>query len=660
MARNGGRGWMSLSQGTRSLLIKFATDVAAASTASFLGLVWAHDSGLPMPPVWMMCCYAPMVLVIFAARSTYHRKLHNTLVGEFMSLQMTAALAAILLLAGMVLSGVHGNLSDTIVKVWLTTAVFLTLGRISALLFERWLRRRHFLQSPTLIMGNGAIACRLATRFIANPQYGINPVGLIDAETPWTSTNQDCPIPAVGTPATIGEAIRTTGAEAVVVAFSRARDEDLVSAIRTARLAGLTVWVVPRMFDTIGQKSRVDYVGGLPVITQSNTNPHGWHFAVKHFADRVIATAILLIISPVFLLLMAAVKTTSRGAVFFRQPRIGRDGIVFDCLKFRSMREALPSDAAFVLRPGGAPGGVEGIDRRTTIGRFMRCTSLDELPQLINVIKGQMSLVGPRPERPEYVDKFNAQIRRYGDRHRVKAGMTGWAQVHGLRGQTSIDDRAEWDNFYIENWSLTLDLQILFMTVPAILRPTEKLSRTPSTRGTVATRTAQMGTPSTNATATDLHIVAAATAAAASEVTQHVRDWLTLRVPVTGERRSDIMLAAYEALSNCVEHAYGQHTGPAEMALDATYDAHSATVQLYVADRGSWIDPGSCAPEPTRGRGLTLMRALSDNVAISRRPDGTTVCLQFEHCLSASQPVRHTVIHQRIDRSDTVSAAREY
>jgi len=172
------------------------------------------------------------------------------------------------------------------------------------------------------------------------------------------------------------------------------------------------------------------------------------------------------------------VRLSSPGPIFFRQPRVGRDGIVFDCLKFRSMRSPTARSATFVAQDGKAPGGVEGVDRRTRIGKLMRCSSLDELPQLLNVIKGDMSLVGPRPERPEYVERFNTQIRRYGERHRVKAGMTGWAQVHGLRGQTSIDDRVEWDNFYIENWSLALDLQILLMTIPALLRPSEKLSYT--------------------------------------------------------------------------------------------------------------------------------------------------------------------------------------
>ena len=122
---------------------------------------------------------------------------------------------------------------------------------------------------------------------------------------------------------------------------------------------------------------------------------------------------------------------------------------------------------------GAAPGGVEGDDRRTRIGKIMRKTSMDELPQLLNVIKGDMSLVGPRPERPEFVELFEMQVRRYGDRHRVKAGITGWAQVHGLRGQTSIADRAEFDNYYIENWSLLLDFKVLILTVLAVLRSAE-------------------------------------------------------------------------------------------------------------------------------------------------------------------------------------------
>lgn len=246
----------SVARGSLGLLIKFSADLASACAASVVGLFWAHERGFPMPPIWMMACYAPMVLVIFAARSTYRRKLHNTLVGEFMAVQTTAALAAMLLLAGMVLTGVPGDLSDTITKVWLTTAFFLPAGRIAAILVTRSLRRHSHLQSPTLILGNGAIAYHLAKRFLDNPQFGILPVGLVDSDSPWTGAGgHDCPIPAVGTPATMAEAIQNTRAEAVVVAFSQARDEDLIPAIRAARLAGLTVWVVPRMFDTVGLRA---------------------------------------------------------------------------------------------------------------------------------------------------------------------------------------------------------------------------------------------------------------------------------------------------------------------------------------------------------------------------------------------------------------------
>jgi lipopolysaccharide/colanic/teichoic acid biosynthesis glycosyltransferase len=139
-------------------------------------------------------------------------------------------------------------------------------------------------------------------------------------------------------------------------------------------------------------------------------------------------------------------------------------------LKFRSMREVSEGNQLPHLLPGLAPGGIEGTDRRTTVGRFIRRTSLDELPQLFNVLLGEMSLVGPRPERPEFAERFERDVYRYAERLRVKSGMTGWAQVHGLRGQTSLQDRVEWDNYYIENWSLWLDCKILLLTVRSIFR----------------------------------------------------------------------------------------------------------------------------------------------------------------------------------------------
>ena len=153
-----------------------------------------------------------------------------------------------------------------------------------------------------------------------------------------------------------------------------------------------------------------------------------------------------------------------------RQRRVGRDGRFFEMFKFRSMRPAPEGSHELTYSQETAPGGVEGADRRTRVGSLLRRTSLDELPQLFNVLRGEMSLVGPRPERPEFVNYFNENIYRYGERHRVKSGLTGWAQVNGLRGKTSLADRVEWDNHYIENFSLWLDLKIMLLTIPEVLR----------------------------------------------------------------------------------------------------------------------------------------------------------------------------------------------
>ena len=187
--------------------------------------------------------------------------------------------------------------------------------------------------------------------------------------------------------------------------------------------------------------------------------------------DSALAAVVLILISPLMVLLATLVRLSSPGPILFRQRRIGRDGHPFDVLKFRTMRVPdARSSQQFELPEGVAPGGVEGEDRCTPIGRWLRALSLDELPQFINVLRGDMCIVGPRPERPEYVEQFSRDVHRYEDRHRVKSGITGWAQVNGLRGQTSIADRVELDNFYIQNWSISLDLKILVLTVVEVAR----------------------------------------------------------------------------------------------------------------------------------------------------------------------------------------------
>ena len=192
----------------------------------------------------------------------------------------------------------------------------------------------------------------------------------------------------------------------------------------------------------------------------------------------MLAQLLLIVFSPILLLAALAVKlSSSPGRCSSRQRRVGprrpRLRLLQVPLDARARATARSQDESaldFLLAGDVAPGGVEGEDRRTAVGRFLRGSSLDELPQLFNVLRGDMSLVGPRPERPEFVELFRNDIIRYGDRHRVKSGITGWAQVHGLRGQTSLAERVEWDNYYIAHWSLGLDLKILALTLVALFR----------------------------------------------------------------------------------------------------------------------------------------------------------------------------------------------
>ena len=254
----------------------------------------------------------------------------------------------------------------------------------------------------------------------------------------------------------------------MILAFSGQPDRELVGTVRQCERLGVGVSLIPRLYESINERTALDHVGGLPLLTLNSIDPRGWQFALKHLIDRTVACAGLVALSPILVLVAILVRDHVFGPALFRQRRVGRDGHEFDVLKFRTMWSPRASRLRARTRTGAGRSG--GIDRRTRVGRWLRDLSIDELPQLINVVRGDMSMVGPRPERPEFAAMFARDVARYDDRHRVKSGITGWAQVHGLRGQTSIADRVEWDNYYITNWSLKLDIKIMLLTVAELLR----------------------------------------------------------------------------------------------------------------------------------------------------------------------------------------------
>jgi exopolysaccharide biosynthesis polyprenyl glycosylphosphotransferase len=273
----------------------------------------------------------------------------------------------------------------------------------------------------------------------------------------------DSLLPVIGSLGELPELLRRYGVTEVVVADSGLSHGLVVDIVQVCDRARVSVQVFPDVFHLILREVSVSEFGGLPMLKVRDVNLRGWNLLLKRGLDIVLATVLLVVLAPLLVGIALAVKLTSRGPAFFVQERIGIDGRPFPCVKYRSMR----MDAETRTGPVWA---APDDDRTTKLGRFMRRYSVDELPQLVNVLLGDMSLVGPRPERPHFVEQFSQLIPRYDQRHQEKAGVTGWAQVNGLRGQTSIEERTRYDLFYVEHWSPAFDLKILFKTITAVIR----------------------------------------------------------------------------------------------------------------------------------------------------------------------------------------------
>jgi exopolysaccharide biosynthesis polyprenyl glycosylphosphotransferase len=468
-----GPGWGIVRPAADFVLLWTAVIVALGGVHATL-----HVSSLRAP----LLALPPLVMGLFYLRGLYRTRLRALVLDGIIPVLSGVSVAAMAVATlGLLFNG-NVPSQGAWVRAWLFSLVGVGLGRIVLSVAQRLARKRHLVGKSVLIMGAGVVGAQVARRLDAHPEYGLVPIGFLDEDPRSVAEVGGRDVPVLGTIDDLDETVAHTGVRYLIVAFSSVADARVSRLIQRCQELGVDVSVVPRMFDTINDRVGYDTVGGLPLLSFNAVDPKGLQFALKHALDRVLALVLLILASPVILLALIAVRLSSPGPAFFRQRRVGRDGKEFEFYKFRSMRVAPEEDDAqgeghgavdFLLAGDVAPGGVEGEDRRTAVGRFLRGSSLDELPQLFNVLRGDMSLVGPRPERPEFVELFRQDIIRYGDRHRVKSGITGWAQVHGLRGQTSLAERVEWDNYYIAHWSLGLDLKILALTVVALFRNAE-------------------------------------------------------------------------------------------------------------------------------------------------------------------------------------------
>jgi exopolysaccharide biosynthesis polyprenyl glycosylphosphotransferase len=346
-------------------------------------------------------------------------------------------------------------------------ATLLTLGvvlvRAAGYALMRRLRRLGLTSRRAVIIGADPVGRTLAQRLQDHPEHGLRVVGFVDSHPPLTGLPLSAPL--LGGQDSLARILRRHKAQVAILAFVHEREASLAAQLRECAGSGVEFFFVPRFLQIHGHNHRVDMVWGIPLARMRQAPFYSLGWPLKRLSDVVLASIALVIVAPLMLLVAVAVRLETGPGFLFRQLRVGRGGHPFTCYKFRSLKPAGEQESQ-------ERWSVAGDDRMGPVGRFIRASSIDELPQLFNVLRGDMSIVGPRPERPYFVSKFADEYPGYHDRHRVPVGLTGFAAVKGLRGNTSIGERVEFDNLYIETWSLWLDVKIIIRTFATVFKRT--------------------------------------------------------------------------------------------------------------------------------------------------------------------------------------------
>jgi exopolysaccharide biosynthesis polyprenyl glycosylphosphotransferase len=340
--------------------------------------------------------------------------------------------------------------------------VTLVTFRVLSYQLVRSLRRSGLVSHPTVIVGADQTGEAIVRQLNKNPQCGLKTLGFLDSYVSQAGDTR-LPAPLLGGPWELSKVLRTYEPRALIIAHTSMTENDLVAVIRACHRHHCEMFILPRLYQVTHVGDDMDALGDMPLIRLRRAAYRSWGWRWKRLLDIAGSLAAIVLLSPILLACAIVVRLEGGPGVIFRQERVGVDGRRFELLKFRSLRPVndLESQTNW---------NIAHDSRVSVVGRTLRRYSLDELPQLFNILRGDMSLVGPRPERPYFVAEFDRLYGDYGARHRVPCGLTGWAQVHGLRGNTSIEDRARFDNFYIENWSLWLDLKILLLTVVSVFK----------------------------------------------------------------------------------------------------------------------------------------------------------------------------------------------
>ena len=458
--------------GRSALILDVVMLVAGAAVVAALSPTSSPTGHVPSEPLEWSVAFSVLVLVLFRLRGMYTAPLRLELTETLRAIVSATAIAAVLAMAARVLTTNEAYVAAETVRHWVVVVPLLLAGRAVVLLGEGRRRRLGAAGRRTLVIGAGVVGRLTAGRLLSNPALGLVPIGFLD-DDPLEADDETAAI-SVHRWDDFESVVSGERVEHVIIAFSGAEHPRLIKLAHRAWELGVTVSVVPRLFELEGERTEIEHLGGLPLVGLRPADRQSWQFRLKYALDRVVAAGLLVLALPVILAAMAAIWLTIGRPVFFRQARVGRDGAVFEMIKLRTLRNApagYEADAAWAAGELGGAAVAANAPLEVRVGRvtrWLRKAAIDELPQLWNVVRGEMSLVGPRPERLHYAERFGNHVYRYNDRQRVKSGLTGLAQVYGLRGPTSLHDRVEWDNHYIENWSPWLDVKILLKTPPAL------------------------------------------------------------------------------------------------------------------------------------------------------------------------------------------------
>jgi len=416
----------------------------------------------------------PIVLAIFPVvfyfHGLYRPRTSESRVDEALSVLLAVVLSTVLLSG--VVSWYRPSLAPGSIEYFTYSRAFLAMFAglvlflvVSTRVTTRWLIHSASLRAGNvrvLVIGAGKLGKEISAKLLTHGAHGIELVGFLD-DDPGKQGKKILGLPVLGVTRDVERVIGERSIDQVFVALPLEAHKKMMRVLQAVGSECVEVKLVPDILQYAAIKASLEDLDGTPVINLTQVPLEGWNSLVKRMVDVACSLAGLIVLAPIFPLLALAIWIEDRGPIFYKQERMGLDGRPFFIWKLRSMRV----DAEATTGPVWA---VEGDPRRTRIGGFLRRWSIDELPQLWNVLKGEMSLVGPRPERPRFVHEFKQHLPQYMVRHRVKAGITGWAQVHGWRGNTSVRKRLEYDLYYIENWSLILDFRILWMTIRHGLR----------------------------------------------------------------------------------------------------------------------------------------------------------------------------------------------